>query len=108
VHTPLDIHRPHRQEIESTIQLIDIQMDLFPQPGDVGQPARGASENVMGTVRQIRARNFMSHADLRLIVPNTENGTVSHPPRRRPNATVRAREYLTLAEVDRLIEARTS
>jgi integrase len=41
-----------------------------------------------------------------LIVPNTENGTVTNPPpRRRPNAARRSREYLTPAEIDRLIDA---
>jgi type 1 fimbriae regulatory protein FimB/type 1 fimbriae regulatory protein FimE len=47
----------------------------------------------------------MPHAVHRLIVSNTENGTVNQPPRRQPNATVRSREYLTPAEVDRLIDA---
>jgi integrase len=43
---------------------------------------------------------------LALVAPATVNGTVAHrPPRRRPNAEVRAREYLTDAEVNRLIAA---
>jgi integrase len=43
---------------------------------------------------------------LALVPPPTDNGTVArHPPRRRPNAEVRAREYLTEAEVARLIAA---
>lgn len=47
----------------------------------------------------------MASAALRLVVPNAENGTVTHhPPRRRPNREVRAREHLTPAEVERLIE----
>ena len=47
----------------------------------------------------------MSRAAFQLIVPNAENGTVNRPPRRRPNGAVRSREYLTPAEVDRLIDA---
>jgi type 1 fimbriae regulatory protein FimB/type 1 fimbriae regulatory protein FimE len=47
----------------------------------------------------------MPHAALRLTTPNTENGTVNQPPRRQPNAAIRSREYLTPAEVDRLIDA---
>ncbi|MBV8093406.1 MAG: tyrosine-type recombinase/integrase [Acetobacteraceae bacterium] len=43
------------------------------------------------------------------MAPNAENGTAAnHPPRRRPNATVRSREHLTPAEVDKLIEAAKS
>jgi len=39
-----------------------------------------------------------------LVAPTTVNGTVAHqPPRRRRNDEVRAREYLTEAEVNRLI-----
>jgi integrase len=40
---------------------------------------------------------------LRLVAPNTENRTVT--PKRRPNADLRTREYLTDAEVARLTEA---
>jgi len=40
---------------------------------------------------------------LRLVAPATVNGTV--PPKRRRNADVRTREYLTSTEVDRLIKA---
>jgi type 1 fimbriae regulatory protein FimB/type 1 fimbriae regulatory protein FimE len=48
----------------------------------------------------------MPRSALRLVVPNTENGTVAHhPPRRQSNSAVRAREYLTPTEVDRLIGA---
>jgi integrase len=42
-------------------------------------------------------------AHLRLVSPSALNGTV--PPRRKPNATLRTREYLTEAEVERLIKA---
>jgi type 1 fimbriae regulatory protein FimB/type 1 fimbriae regulatory protein FimE len=39
----------------------------------------------------------------RLVRPRTVNGTV--PPRRRKNAELRTREYLTESEIDRLIKA---
>jgi type 1 fimbriae regulatory protein FimB/type 1 fimbriae regulatory protein FimE len=45
----------------------------------------------------------MTKGNLRLVSPRIINGTV--PPRRRPNADLRTREYLTEAEVDRLIKA---
>jgi integrase len=41
---------------------------------------------------------------LKLVAPNTENRTVATP-LRRPNAELRTREYLTDAEVAKLIEA---
>jgi len=40
---------------------------------------------------------------LKLLAPTTENRTVA--PKRRPNADLRSREYLTHREVERLIEA---
>jgi integrase len=40
---------------------------------------------------------------LKLIAPTTENRTVT--PKRRPNAELRTREYLTEAEVEKLFEA---
>ena len=41
-----------------------------------------------------------------LVAPTTINGTVvNRPPRRKTNAELRAREYLTDQEVNRLIEA---
>jgi integrase len=46
----------------------------------------------------------MGTARLRLVTPKAVNGTV-RPPRRRKNAELRTREYLTEAEVDRLIAA---
>ena len=42
---------------------------------------------------------------LALLSPTIVNGTVAKPPRRRHNAEVRGREYLTDAEVNRLIAA---
>ena len=48
----------------------------------------------------------MGKPALALVTPSTEIGTVTRqPPRRRRNAEVRAREYLTDAEVARLIAA---
>ena len=46
----------------------------------------------------------MARAYLKLITPNTENRTVTTP-RRRPNKELRTREYLTEAEVAKLIKA---
>ena len=45
----------------------------------------------------------MTNPHLRLVSPRSVNGTV--PPRRLPNAVLRTREYLTEAEVERLIKA---
>jgi len=46
----------------------------------------------------------MANSALRLVSPIAENGTVK-PPRRKPNADLRPREYLTPAEVERLMKA---
>jgi integrase len=48
----------------------------------------------------------MAKSHLRLVRPRTVNGTV--PPRRRKNAELRTREYLTETEIDRLIKAARS
>jgi integrase len=48
----------------------------------------------------------MAKSHLKLVKPATEKRTVM--PRRRPNAKLRTREYLTEAEVERLIEAAKS
>ena len=45
----------------------------------------------------------MAKPSLKLVPPTSINGTV--PPRRRPNAELRPREYLTEAEVGRLMKA---
>ena len=45
----------------------------------------------------------MQKSTLRLVAPAVENRTVT--PRRRPNAELRPREYLTEAEIDKLIVA---
>src|SRR5882724_6306524 len=46
----------------------------------------------------------MAKSQLKLVAPNTENRTVVMP-RRKPNAELRTREYLTDAEVEGLTEA---
>ena len=46
----------------------------------------------------------MVRSHLKLVTPNTENRTVVTP-RRKPNADLRSREYLTEAEVTKLIDA---
>ncbi len=45
----------------------------------------------------------MPKSHLKLVTPTSEKRTVT--PRRRPNADLRTREYLTEAEVERLLEA---
>src|SRR5271156_3183585 len=45
----------------------------------------------------------MAKPSLKLVPPTSINGTV--PPRRRPNADLRPREYLTEGEVGRLMKA---
>ena len=45
----------------------------------------------------------MAKSHLRLITPTAEKRTVT--PTRRPNADLRTREYLTTAEVERLLKA---
>jgi type 1 fimbriae regulatory protein FimB/type 1 fimbriae regulatory protein FimE len=49
----------------------------------------------------------MAKSHLKLVSPITVNGTVDQrvPPKRRRNSEARAREYLTPAEVDRLLDA---
>ena len=46
----------------------------------------------------------MTKMHLKLVTPATENRTVA-PPRRKPNVDLRTREYLTEAELTKLIEA---
>jgi integrase len=55
-----------------------------------------------------KALKSMKKPHLALVTPSAVIGTVNPkngPPRRRPNAEVRSREYLTQTEVERLIEA---
>src|SRR6516162_9790873 len=58
---------------------------------------------LLGTHRSVQWGFHMLKGNLRLVSPRTINGTV--PPRRVPNAELRTREYLTEAEVERLIAA---
>ena len=61
---------------------------------------------IVGTVQQGEACRSMGRSHLALVPPAPLNGTVARlPPRRRPNAELRAREYLTEAEVEKLIAA---
>ena len=48
----------------------------------------------------------MVKGHLRIVSPSIVNGTV--PPKRRANALLRTREYLTEAEVERLIKPRAT
>jgi type 1 fimbriae regulatory protein FimB/type 1 fimbriae regulatory protein FimE len=64
----------------------------------------------MGQIEQerpVKPRKAMAKPHLALVAPSTVIGTVDprRPPPRRRNADVRAREYLTGEEVDRLIAA---
>jgi hypothetical protein len=54
-----------------------------------------------------KARKPMGNSQLKLVTPDTVFGAVpaATPPRKRRNADVRSREYLTEAEVERLIKA---
>jgi type 1 fimbriae regulatory protein FimB/type 1 fimbriae regulatory protein FimE len=46
----------------------------------------------------------MAKPQFRVITPGTQIGTV-RPPRRKPNAELRTREFLTESEIDRLLKA---
>jgi integrase len=73
-------------------------------PGLVGCPKKGY---LWDSLRK-KARKSMAKSHLALVAPATVIGTVeprSRPPKRARNADVRAREYLTNAEIDRLIKA---
>jgi hypothetical protein len=48
----------------------------------------------------------MAKSHLKLVTPTAKKRTVA--PRRRPNGDLRTREYLTEAEVERLIKAATA
>src|SRR5262245_8813603 len=54
-----------------------------------------------------KPRKTMAKSNVALVAPSAANGSVAgnSPPRRRPNIESRDREYLTQAEVDRLIKA---
>ena len=73
-------------------------------PGLAGCPKR---DYLWDSLRK-KARKSMAKSHLALVTPATVIGTVEphrRPPKRVRNADVRAREYLTNAEVDRLIKA---
>jgi integrase len=63
--------------------------------------------NYLRDSRSEKALKTMGKSNLALVAPTTVNGTVDRavPPKRRRNAEVRSREYLTDAEVNRLISA---
>jgi integrase len=58
---------------------------------------------ILRTVILCRRTKTLAKSHLRLVAPDTEKRTVT--PRRRPNADLRTREYLTQAEVERLLSA---
>src|SRR4029077_757762 len=62
---------------------------------------------IYGTVARGKACKTMGKPRLALVAPTTVIGTVDKagPPKRRRNAEVRAREYLTDGEIARLISA---
>src|SRR5262249_10871640 len=59
--------------------------------------------SIVRTVIQTRSAQRMAKGHLRLVTPATVNRTVT--PKRPPNGTLRTREYLTEAEVERLMNA---
>jgi integrase len=58
---------------------------------------------IIRTVNLARKRETLAKSHLKLVTPATEKRTVT--PTRRPNANLRTREYLTEAEVERLLKA---
>jgi type 1 fimbriae regulatory protein FimB/type 1 fimbriae regulatory protein FimE len=61
---------------------------------------------ISGIIRTVDLQGkliVMGKSHLRLVAPSTVNRTVT--PKRRPNADLRTREYLTEAEVERLLKA---
>jgi integrase len=58
---------------------------------------------ILRTVFEALTVKSLAKSRLRLIAPNTVNRTVT--PKRPPNADLRTREYLTEAEVERLLKA---
>ena len=53
-HVALDLLGPDGEEIERAVELVDRQLARFRQPGDVGQPAGGATELRAGVVQTLR------------------------------------------------------
>src|SRR5258708_40163246 len=60
--------------------------------------------SVVRTVENQEQQKPMMKLPLRLVTPTIEKRTVT-PPRRKPNAELRTREYLTEAEIDKLSDA---
>src|SRR5215471_7383283 len=61
---------------------------------------------IYGTRQSVGTLKNMGKSHLELVAPTSHYGTAgSQPPPRRRNADVRAREYLTDAEVERLMKA---
>src|SRR3954447_4073478 len=60
--------------------------------------------SIIRTVESPRGRNIMAKSHLKFVEPTTVNRTVAMP-RRRPNAELRSREYLTEAEIEKLCDA---
>jgi integrase len=58
---------------------------------------------IIRTVDHAQGAIYMAKSHLRLVAPNTVNRTVT--PQGPPNADLRTREYLTEAEVERLLKA---
>jgi type 1 fimbriae regulatory protein FimB/type 1 fimbriae regulatory protein FimE len=66
--------------------------------------ARKCPKTLIVQTLQLNDGGFhMAKSHLKLVSPRSVIGTV--PPRRRPNAKLRTREYLTEAEVERLMKA---
>jgi integrase len=59
---------------------------------------------ILGTIAEQKGRCPMANAHLTLVAPTTVLGTVTTP-RRKPNAELRPREYLTEDEIERLRKA---
>src|SRR6516165_5884743 len=61
-------------------------------------------KGIVQTVSQPKGAFPLAKPQFRVITPGTQNGTVS-PPKRKPNADLRTREYLTEPEIERLLKA---
>ena len=57
---------------------------------------------LLGTVMKSRVKNSKAQSGKQRPAPNIDNGTV--PPRRLENAERRPREYLTVNEIERLMD----
>jgi len=68
-HVALDLVGPDCQEVERAIELVDRELARFRQPGDVRQPARGATELRAGIVEALRR-----HGEQRQLMPAGARG----------------------------------